>query len=168
MGLPTSLLLFTASCIAIWLPGIAAYLALRDRASSRIACLASIALVVGMGGWLVFFAWFVWPVLGLSLGIAIEIAAAVAAWRFWSKERAGELRIVLYAILIGACYTSIMLDKEISDDLPRQAASRYWAPPDNIIPKIFADAMISGNLKNNGDLRSMDSFAWQLSDRPHS
>ena len=61
----------------------------------------------------------------------------------------GELRIVLYAILIGSCYTSIMLDKGISSDLPRQVALRYWTAPDNVIPKIFADAMISGNLKNN-------------------
>jgi hypothetical protein len=166
MDLPASLVLVIASCMAVWLPGIAAYLALRDRGTPRIACLASIALIVGMGGWLVFVGWFIWPALGLSLGIAIEMAAAVFAWRFWSRDRAGELRIVLYAILIGCCYTSIMLDKEISSDLPRQAALRYWAAPDNIIPKIFADAMISGDLKNNADLKSMDSFGWQLSDRP--
>ena len=155
-------ILTVSACVLVFAPGFA-LLALAGE--SVPASLAPGLVVIGsaVGGWVLFWAWFAAPAIGMCASLALSAAAMMIlsfkpvrfAWkRTWLPA------VVSVLVCIGyLAFTGDLGALNYGDQL---VASRYWAVVDNSIPRIFADCLIN----HREGLKPYLVADWHSSDRP--
>ncbi|WP_171955574.1 hypothetical protein [Stenotrophomonas maltophilia] len=122
----------------------------------------SVAVLVGSGaaGMLNFWAWFVDPALGWSLGLSLIIlSTGVLIGR--GLPRSAMVPAAL-SVTIAIFYFGIAADHGISADAQGMVAARYWAQVDNKLPQFAADQIQAGR----DHLKGFTTGDWLTSDRP--
>ena len=159
---PLTAVLAVAACILVFAPGFA-LLTIADR--SVPVSLAPGVVIIGSAaaGWLLFWAWFASPYLGMFVSIGF-LAATMLVLSFprhrysWSQVSAPAVVSVL--VCIG--YLSLAGDRGGLNYGDQLIAGRYWAVLDNQIPRLFVDRLI----EDRAGLKSYLLGDWHSSDRP--
>ena len=159
---PLIVILMVAACILVFSPG----LALLALVGNRVPASLSPGVVIlgsAAAGWLLFWAWFAHPYIGLGAALALSaitmlILAAKLASATWN--RVSIPAVVSVIVCIG--YLSVAGDRgglQAGDNL---ICGRYWAVMDNAIPRLFADCLINDKV----GLKPFLLADWHSSDRP--
>jgi len=159
---PLMVILAVSACVLVVAPG---FTLLALAGESVPASLAPGLVVIGSAasGWVLFWAWFSNPTIGMCASLALSAAAMVVlsvkpfhlSWkRIWLPA------VVSVIVCIG--YLAFAGDLGGMNYGEQLVASRYWAVVDNSIPRIFADRLI-----NHGEgLKPFLVADWHSSDRP--
>ena len=159
---PLIVILTIAACILVFAPGFA----LLELLGEKIPASLSPGIVIlgsAASGWLLFWAWFANPGLGMAASLALSGAAMLtlgskpklSAWK-----RIAVPAVVSVIVCIG--YLSVAGDRgglELGDNL---ISGRYWAILDNAIPQMFAQCLIH----DKAGLKPFLLADWHSSDRP--
>lgn len=154
--------LLLASLLFVWLPGFAGAAIVHDQDSAGDRQFPLIAFLIGIGlsGGLGFAAWFAGPAWGKAGSLAIYSASIYIVLTRplpWA-----ELRIpIMLATLVAILYFAIVSDHRGLAAAQNMIAHRYWASVDNSLPKLLADALVSGREHLKPFLGD-----WLSSDRP--
>lgn len=159
---PLLVLLAVSACVLVFAPGFA----LLTLAGENVPASLSPGLVVigsAAGGWVLFWAWFADPSLGLCSSLALS-AAAMLILSFkpirFSWKRSSLPASVSVIVCIGyLSFAGNLGGLNYGDQL---VASRYWAVVDNSIPRNFADCLIN----HRAGLKPFLVADWHSSDRP--
>ena len=156
IGIPLCL----AAVLALWAPGIAIAqgLGVPRRLMPGAALIASSLI-----GWIVFLLWFALPPAGYLAGAAILLATGwivLARPGFLTGMGCGRPLAVTFFVTV--TYFCIGGDHGDYINGAIGLALRYWNTPDNVLPKMFADALMHGHEA----LLATRIADWHLGDRP--
>jgi len=159
---PLIVVLAVSACVLVFAPGFM----LLGLAGERIpANLAPGLVVVGSaaGGWLLFWAWFADPFIGLCASIALSAATMITLSLkpvLFSHKRTSVP--VLASVIVCIGYLSVAGDRGGMQHGDQLVGVRYWAILDNQIPRMFADCLTEGRI----GLKPFLHTDWHSSDRP--
>ena len=159
---PLIVLLAAAACVLIFAPGLALLKLLGGRVP---ASLAPGMVIIGSaaGGWLLFWAWFTSPLIGLYSSLALSVAAMLVL-SFKTTDGSWEKVSLpaLVSIMVCIGYLSVAGDRGGLEYGENLIGGRYWAVMDNAIPRMFADSLMN----NKARLKPFLLAHWHSSDRP--
>ncbi|MDX2231833.1 MAG: hypothetical protein NW220_19525 [Leptolyngbyaceae cyanobacterium bins.349] len=161
-GLHFLLVLITGLPLANWLI---------QRGKLAIALTVMMAVLMSsVIGYIAFWAYFLNPVIGYSFSVVVLL---LSGWQIWQLHRQQQLlpllqtrdvRLPLLLMFsVGLAYLTILYLVNQGESAAELAQMRFFAgsmPPDNILPKLFADRLFEGK-----DPRQLFGD-WRSSDRP--
>jgi hypothetical protein len=130
---------------AVWGPGLLAASFLRDSAISPVLRPGIVILFGATIGWVIFWVWFLSPIAGVVVSVAV-VAATIVGFALRPRALTGLdiSRPFVFAVGISAAYLLLSSDHGALVQGGLAIAHRYWVSVDNVIPKIFADQLTLG------------------------
>jgi len=159
---PLIVILTVSACLLVFAPGFA----LLELVGERVPASLSPGIVIigsAAGGWLLFWAWFAHPYIGMYSSLALLTAAMLILSSksvFLSWKRTSVPAVVSVIVCIG--YLSVAGDRGGLDHGNHLIGGRYWAIKDNAIPQMFANCIIN----HKAGLKPFLLGDWHSSDRP--
>jgi hypothetical protein len=159
---PLTAVLVVAACILTFAPGFA----LLELVGRRFpASLAPGLVIIGSAaaGWLLFWAWFASPYVGI--GVSIGLSASAMLVLSFKRDRQSWQQVsapAIVSVMVCVGYLSLAGDHGGLNYGDQLIAGRYWAVMDNQIPRLFADRLIEDRV----GLKSYLLGDWHSSDRP--
>lgn len=158
---PLAVLLTISACVLVLAPGFALLTLVGNRVPASLSP-GIVILSSSLSGWLLFWAWFAHPHVGMVASLAVSAAAMLAlsskpvaaAWKQISQP-------ATVSVIVCIGYLSLAGDRG-GLDYDQLIAGRYWAVLDNSIPRLFADCLIN----NKVGLKPVLLADWHSSDRP--
>jgi hypothetical protein len=143
-------------------PGLAIAAALP--APLRAPILAPALIVIGAAavGWIQFLVWVLHPIAGLTASAAVIVLSLAGLMRQRDAIASVTGLPMLTFALICLLYFCLAGERGNYADGAIGIAFRFWNTPDNIIPRMFADALMAGIEQ----LKSVRLADWHLGDRP--
>lgn len=156
------LVLVVASLVAVAGPGFVVASLIPDRIAGG-ALRPAIAVVASAAvGWLLFWMWFAAPALGAAVSVAVLLATLAGLVVRRRSLVSGDLgRPFAVTLAVTLLVAAIALDRGGFGEGGLTVALRYWVSVDDVIPKLFADALMTGR-------QAVPDFlpGWASSDRP--
>ena len=170
--------MFVITAVVLLLPGLHVAIFARSRNASptprAITLAAAIAMNAGIG-YTAFWVFFLNRHAGFAYsGLIAAFALASCVNLLWNRKLRAELLhhdyLIPLSLMLLTCafYIAILLLGAPGHAAPNHRFLSHELPPDNIIPRIFADKLADGSDPRPilGDVHSRDMNSWQSSDRP--
>jgi len=166
-GTQWRVLYFAVLCLGsffiVWGPGLVYASYFRGWPHASVLVPALVILFSSLTGWLVFWAWFISPVVGMLTSAGFLGLTVIGFLRRQSSLFTPEISApLIFSLLISVFYLCVAGDRGHLEEGGIQIAHRYWVSVDNVIPKLFADNL----LVNRNELLTNTFGDWKFSDRP--
>jgi len=161
-AIPLLAILVICTCILVFAPGFALLELLGESVPASLSP-GIVILGSAAGGWLLFWAWFAHPRIGMYASLALLTAAMLVLSSksvFLSWKRTSVPAVVSVIVCMG--YLSLAGDRGGLEDGNYLIGGRYWAVLDNAIPRMFANCLID----HGAGLKPFLLGDWHSSDRP--
>ena len=159
---PLVVILTMSACILVFAPGFA----LLELVGEKVPASLSPGIVLigsAAAGWLLFWAWFAHPYIGMYSSLALSTTAMLILSSkpvFLSWKAISVPAVVSVIVCLG--YVSVAGDRGGLDYGNYLVGGRYWAVKDNAIPQMFANCLIN----HKAGLKPFLLGDWHSSDRP--